>query len=189
MFRIINYALSFIVTKFTYPKAKVIQVPSYIRNFGRLKVGRKFSSGPHLIIDILHPKAVLIFGDNVKLYHRNHIAVMSSVRIGNDVLIASGVFITDHSHGHYSGPGPQSKPEEPPNSRTLYVKPVIVGDRVWIGENASVLPGATIGDGSIIGAGSVVLGSIPKNSIAVGSPARVVKRFCEAEQQWLKVTT
>jgi acetyltransferase-like isoleucine patch superfamily enzyme len=51
---------------------------------------------------------------------------------------------------------------------------VLVGASVWLGANVIVLPGVTIGDGCIVGAGSVVVHSIPPNSVAVGSPARIV---------------
>jgi acetyltransferase-like isoleucine patch superfamily enzyme len=53
--------------------------------------------------------------------------------------------------------------------------PVVIGDHVWIGARAIILPGVTLGTGSVIGAGSVVTRDIPEFSIAVGSPARVVK--------------
>ena len=54
-------------------------------------------------------------------------------------------------------------------------KPVKIGKKVWIGSNCTILPGVTIGDNSIIGAGSIVVKSIPKNAIAVGNPAKVIK--------------
>jgi lipopolysaccharide O-acetyltransferase len=61
---------------------------------------------------------------------------------------------------------------------------VIIGDNVWIGEFVSILSGAIIGEGSIIGCNSVVNREIPPHSIAVGSPARVVKQFCFEENKW-----
>ena len=54
--------------------------------------------------------------------------------------------------------------------------PVIIGNNVWIGGGAIILPGVTIGDNVVIGAGSIVTKSIPDNVIAVGSPCRVVRR-------------
>ncbi|WP_404441898.1 hypothetical protein LG307_11355 [Sutcliffiella horikoshii] len=56
-------------------------------------------------------------------------------------------------------------------------KSVTIGDNVWIGGNAVILPGVTIGDNAVIGAGSVVTKSIPENSLAVGNPCKVVKEI------------
>jgi maltose O-acetyltransferase len=56
------------------------------------------------------------------------------------------------------------------------VLPVIIGDDVWLGARVLLLPGARVGSGSVIGAGAVVSGEIPPMSVAVGNPARVVKR-------------
>ena len=65
---------------------------------------------------------------------------------------------------------------------------VIIGDNVWIGENVVILPGTTIGDGCIIGANSVLVGgAYDNNSIIVGSPGRVIKRFDENCNQWKAV--
>ncbi len=58
--------------------------------------------------------------------------------------------------------------------------PVKIGNNVWIGDNVTILSGVTIGDGSIIGAGAIVSKNIPSYSVAVGNPARVIKkRFSE----------
>ena len=56
-------------------------------------------------------------------------------------------------------------------------KPVKIGKNVWIGASCTILPGVIIGDNSVVGAGSVVVKSIPKNTIAVGNPAKVIKRI------------
>jgi maltose O-acetyltransferase len=56
------------------------------------------------------------------------------------------------------------------------VLPVIIEDDVWLGARVLLLPGARVGSGSVIGAGAVVSGEIPPMSVAVGNPARVVKR-------------
>ncbi|KAH0283610.1 hypothetical protein KCU71_g16431, partial [Aureobasidium melanogenum] len=62
-----------------------------------------------------------------------------------------------------------------------FALPVFIGDDCWIGGNVSILPGVTIGNGCTIGAGSVVTKSIPPFSVAVGSPARVIKKVAEVE--------
>lgn len=58
----------------------------------------------------------------------------------------------------------------------MYARPITIGSACWIGARATILPGATVGYGSTIGAGAVVTGNIPEYSVAVGVPARVVKR-------------
>jgi maltose O-acetyltransferase len=56
-------------------------------------------------------------------------------------------------------------------------RPIRIGDGVWIGGGAIILPGVTIGDGCIIGAGSVVLRNVPAGSLAAGNPARLIRRL------------
>jgi acetyltransferase-like isoleucine patch superfamily enzyme len=68
------------------------------------------------------------------------------------------------------------------------IKPVAIGRNSWLGQNAVVLPGVTIGEHCVIGANSVVNRSIPDFSIAVGTPARVVKTFNRQTKRWEKFT-
>ena len=63
------------------------------------------------------------------------------------------------------------------NTGVEYGKPITVGSDVWFGGHVTVCPGVTIGDNVVIGAGSVVVRDIPSDSLAVGNPARVVKRL------------
>ena len=56
-------------------------------------------------------------------------------------------------------------------------KPVKIGKNVWVGSDSTILPGVEIGDGAIIGAGSVVTKSVPENCIAVGNPAKVIRKI------------
>lgn len=58
-------------------------------------------------------------------------------------------------------------------------KPIVIGDNVYIGVNSIIMPGVVIGSNVIIGAGSIVTKNIPDNSVAVGVPAKVVKRIDE----------
>ena len=125
-------------------------------------------------------------GKNVQINDCVHIAVTNSVTIGNDVLIASKVFITDHNHGSYSDEF-HDNPDEPPYNRKIYSKPVVIKDRVWLGENVAVMPGVTIGEGVIIGCSAVVTKSIPPNCIAAGNPAKVIKTYNFKNNKWEKV--
>lgn len=89
------------------------------------------------------------------------------ITIGNRVTLAIGVCI-------HSDSGPNTSPLL---QKTYPIKaaPVTIEDDVWIGDYAVIMPGVTIGHGSVVGAHSLVKDSVPPNSVAVGSPARVVK--------------
>lgn len=113
-------------------------------------------------------------GGNVSIESDCHISAINNVSIGDNVLIASFVYISDHSHGAVTS-------EElglPPLQRSLYSKgPIEIGSNVWIGEKVCILPNVKIGEGAIIGAGSVVTKDIPARSVAVGNPAKVIRQL------------
>lgn len=116
----------------------------------------------------------MIFGDNVNIGYDCHIGCVNKVIIGNNVLMASKIFITDHFHGDTSIDSLKS----PPNLRKVISKgQVIIEDNVWIGEGVSIMPNVTIGKNSIIGANSVITKDIPDNCVVVGNPARVIKNI------------
>ena len=93
-----------------------------------------------------------------------------SVTIGKDVMMGPEVVVYTMGHRH-------DRTDIPMMFQGMDdVSPVVIGNDVWIGRRAIILPGVTIGDGCIIGAGAVVSKNIPPYSIAVGVPARVVKR-------------
>jgi len=117
-----------------------------------------------------------------------HITAMENVSIGNNVLMACKIYISDCSHGSYDGDANDSYPELPPMERKYRTRPVFIEDNVWIGESVSVLPGVRIGKNSIIGANSVVTKNIPENSIAVGNPARVIKKYNFETSFWEKIS-
>lgn len=129
----------------------------------------------------------LVFGHNVQLNDYVHIVAMDSVTIGNNVLMASHVFISDNSHGSYKGDDNDTNPNIPPIQREYATAPVSIGDNTWIGEGVMIMPGVTIGKGCVIGAHSVVSKSIPDFTVAVGSPAKVIKIFDFTENRWKKV--
>ena len=114
----------------------------------------------------------LILGNNVSMENDCHVAAAFHVEIQDDVLMASGVYVSDHSHGGTAA----ADLALPPNERAIVSKgPVVIEAQVWLGENVCVLPGVRIGRSSIIGANSVVTRDIPPRSVAVGAPARVIR--------------
>lgn len=127
----------------------------------------------------------LILGERVQVNDYVHIGVMEKIIIGNDVLIASKVFITDHNHGQFVNE--ETEFHKPVIKRKLSSKIVIIGNNVWLGEGVNILPGVTIGDNTIIGAGSIVTKNISADSLAVGNPARVIKKFDRTKSKWVNI--
>ncbi len=182
----ISTGVALIFTKLFYNKARLIRRPIYIRGKSSLSYSAGFTTGHFCRFDLPGgEKKTLTIGENCQIGDNVHIAAYESVVIGNNVLMASKIYISDTSHGDYSGSN-QSLPSGPPNSRPLITKKVKIGDNVWIGENVCILSGVTIGDGCIIGANSVVTKDIPQNCIATGSPAKVIKIFNKEKEMWLK---
>lgn len=90
------------------------------------------------------------------------------VTIGNHVFIGPNVSIYTACH--------PLDPDERRDGRE-WAEPVTIGNDVWIGGGATILPGVTIGDGAVVGAASVVTHDVPSRTAVAGNPARVIKRF------------
>lgn len=177
------------ITKICYRPARLIRLPVFIRGRSRIVWGAGFTTGVGIRIDALGEsnEVQVQIGENVQLNDYVHIAAIERVIIGNDVLIASKVFISDHNHGKYGGHGEHSNPAIPPALRALVSSPVVIEDRVWLGEHVNVLPGVRIGQGSVVAAGAVVTNDLPANVIAAGVPAMVIKRYDHDSASWVSV--
>ena len=178
-----------IKTKFIFKEARIIRFPFDVRGKKFISVQKGFTTGINCRLEAypIDDKIVLKFGKNVQINDYVHITAMKSVLIGNNVLIASKVYISDCSHGSYAGDENDSNPNSIPSERPLFAKPVFISDNVWLGEFVSVLPGVTIGKGTIVGANSVVSKNLPDYVIAVGIPAKPIKKFNFETQKWQKI--
>lgn len=111
----------------------------------------------------------VVIGDNVgmsgvSIYARN------SIRIGNDCRIGANTKIFDND---FHPVDPELRIAS--SNKNMEIKPVVIGENVFIGCNSLILKGTVIGDNTTIGAGSVVCGDIPPNCIAAGNPAKVIR--------------
>lgn len=157
-----------------------IQYPLYLEGGKNITIGKNFSCDQRLRLDAINEflgdkfDPVIVIGNNVSIQKDCHIGCINQVVIGDGVLLASKVFISDHSHGEITSEAIAVAPSQ----RKLYSKgPIIIEDNVWLGEGVVVLPGVTIGENSIIGSNAVVTKSIPKNSVAGGNPAQIIREI------------
>ncbi|MGL4462823.1 MAG: sugar O-acetyltransferase [Planctomycetia bacterium] len=120
----------------------------------------------------LEPPFFCDYGYNIRLgknvYANHHLVILDGARvvIGDNVFIGPNVVLA--TAGHPIDPGARTSGLE-------FVKPIAVGNNVWIGASVVVLPGVEIGSNVTIGAGSVVTRSIPADCVAVGNPCRVLR--------------
>lgn len=186
LFGSFRLAAHYLATRIFYPDARLIRFPCYIRSDCKLRLGEHLTTGVGFRLDVFGIGEIK-FGRNIEINDHVHIAVLNRVEIGDDCLIASRVFISDHNHGRFDGSSLEDVPSIPPVKRPLSSNPVCIGNKVWIGQNVCVLPGVSIGDGAVIGAGSVVTHDVPANCVAAGNPARVIRRFDAATNEWKRV--
>ena len=106
----------------------------------------------------------VFLGKDVFANHDLTMMSLGTITIDDDVMLGPevGLFTVNH---------------EPKNIRTLMTKEIHIKKNAWIGARVSILPGVTIGENAIVGTGSVVTKDVPDNCVAVGVPAKVVKRL------------
>ena len=117
---------------------------------------------------------VVRIGDRCLIGKGNGIVGHLSIDIGDDVWTGHNVYITDQNHGYEDITRPISQQTQPERA-------VSIGAGSWLGYGTVVLPGARIGAHVTIGANSVVTGEIPDRSVAVGVPAKVIRRYEEGK--------
>lgn len=152
-------------------------VPQFVGN-GTIRVGDDFRVGTRnswVVGFKASDSAELIIGDRVSVNYQTIISVATSVRIGDDTMIAGNVQIYDNI-SHPLSPSRRLRHE----SFTLAeASPIRIGRNVWIGNSAMVMRGVTIGDNSVVAAGSVVTKSVPPNTLVGGVPARTLKTITD----------
>jgi len=182
------------------PKNVRIDLPRRIINPDRMFLGNNVFLGPgsfliavtrYPTMTMEHPEkkqplqrfnSKIIIGNNVTSTADLQIAAQSKITIEDDVMFASNIHINDALHGSENANEPYKY------QKISRIAPILIKRGCWIGQNVVILPGVTIGKYSIIGANSVVTKSIPDRCIAVGTPAKVIKKWDETRQRWLSVS-
>jgi len=165
----------------SFGERSVIQLPVRLTGESHVVVGADVFVGAGSWIQVigdrtdvgLEPEVVI--GDGTSMAGLCVVSAARSIRIGRKVLFARNVYVADHGHAFA-------------DSRSAVldqglrdVRPVVIGDGAWLGQNVFVGPGVTIGAGAVVGANSVVLSDIPARSLAVGAPARVIRTLDEPD--------
>jgi acetyltransferase-like isoleucine patch superfamily enzyme len=123
----------------------------------------------------------IVIGHRVTSTAGLQIAALNEIIIEDEVMFASNINLTDGLHGYQTA-------DEPYKYQPMFkIAPIHIQRGCWIGQNVVIQPGVTIGQQTIVGANSVVNRSLPARCIAVGSPARVIKRWDAGRQAWVSV--
>lgn len=124
---------------------------------------------------VFGPGGAICIGKDCQLSGTSITARSKCIEIGERVLFGPNCVVTDSDfHAHWPACERIKSPGYEMDA------PVKIEDNVWIGMNCLILKGVTIGANSIIGAGSVVTGQIPRNCVAAGAPAKVIRHIEEA---------
>lgn len=157
---------------------------SIIRRKARLDImpSKRFSIGYRTIIEdyaiLNNGMGDIIIGDNTSILSRT--TLVGPITIGNKVIFASGSRISGLTHNYQDV-------HTPIIDQGVSTSLTTIADDVWVGGGSVILQGTHIGTHVIIGAGSVVTKDIPSYSVAVGNPARVVRRYDFDEKKWIRV--
>jgi len=168
-----------LVTPFIHHRGK----GSVIRGMTRIDVFpfNRFSLGDHATIEdfctVNNGVGDVIIGDDSRI--GLGCVLIGPVTIGRQVILAQNIIVSGLNHTYQDV-------KVPIRQQKVTTKPIIIEDEAWIGGNAVITAGVTIGKHSVIAAGTVVTKDIPPFSIAVGNPARVIKRYNFETEIWEK---
>jgi acetyltransferase-like isoleucine patch superfamily enzyme len=172
--------IKWFVNPFYHKKGK----GAYVRRRTRMDVvpWNKFELGAYSTIEdfsaINNGVGSVIIGERTKIGLSN--TIIGPVTIGNDIRLAQNVTLSGLNHNY-------TNVNIPIHAQGVSTAPIVIEDETWIGANVVIVAGVTIGKHCIIAAGSVVTKSIPPYSVAVGNPARVLKKYNHETKIWEKI--
>ena len=133
---------------------------------------RRFSLGQKSVIEsyscINNAVGDVVIGDHTRIGLHN--TIIGPVTIGSHVNLAQGITVTALNHNFEA-------PERRIDEQGVSTQQVTIGDDIWIGANAVVLPGVTVGNHCVIAAGAVVTKDVPPHSLVAGVPAKIIKQI------------
>ena len=158
----------------SFGPASVIVPPLRLAGQRAIVIGRGVYIGSDSWLQAIDPETnatAITIGDGTSMSGHCVVSSARSISIGKKVLFARNVYVSDHIHAYLD------THQAVLDQGLDRIDPVEIGDGAWLGQNVVVCPGVTIGPGAVVGANAVVVDDIPGYCVAVGAPARVVKRF------------
>jgi lipopolysaccharide O-acetyltransferase len=158
----------------SFGRGTILEPPIRLGGVERIALGSDIWIGGGSWLQVLEgigEDVALSLGDGTSLAGGCVLSAAASVTVGRSVLLARNVYVSDHSHAFEDVTRPVIA------QGITRVAAVEIADGAWLGENVVVCPGVRIGRGAVVGANSVVLDDVPDHAVAVGAPARVVRRL------------
>ena len=133
---------------------------------------RKFSLGDYSVVEsfscINNAVGDVLIGDHTRIGLHN--TIIGPVKIGDNVNLAQGITVTALNHNF-------NDPSKRIDEQGVSTSAVNIGNDIWIGANAVILPGVSIGNHSVVAAGAVVTKDVPAHTLVAGVPAKVIKEI------------
>ncbi|WP_261835813.1 acyltransferase [Vibrio ishigakensis] len=122
----------------------------------------------------------VLVGSNTSIGHNLHMISSNCIYISENTTLSANVFISDTDHSYsIIGQHIMEQPHE--------IKEVSIGRNSFIGYGAVILPGTILGEQCVVGANSVVRGKFPSFAVIAGNPAKIIKRYDQEKDKWIKV--
>lgn len=165
-----------------------ILLPRRIKNKSLIEIGSDCQIGKSLVLEAITTHGKQIFtprvsiGDNVYIGRYCQIFCIDSVKIEDGCVLSEYIYISDSAHGFDPDGGLIMQQD-------LQSKgPIHIGKNTFLGYGVSIMPGVSLGKNCVVGTNSLVNRSFPDFSMIAGSPAKLIKTYCQVRKEWIKVS-
>jgi acetyltransferase-like isoleucine patch superfamily enzyme len=190
---VMNFIKSIIKAVLFRPKVASLGARSYVYLPRRLinkkfiEIGRNCRIGKGVVLEPItingqqrfSPK--IFFGNDVYVGRYCQIYSIDSIRIEDGCVLSEYVYLSDSAHGFNPDAGLIMQQD------LVSKGPIHIGENTFIGYGVAIMPGVSLGRNCIVGMRSVVTRSFPDFSMIVGSPARIIKKYCQEKKEWISI--
>lgn len=163
-----------------------ILLPRKITNKKFVEVGRDCQIGKSLVLEAITNHGTQQFspgvsiGDNVYIGRYCQIFCIDSIKIEDGCVLSEYIYMSDSAHGFDPNAGLIMQQD------LVSKGPIHIGKNTFLGYGVSVMPGVSLGENCVVGINSVVTLSFPDFSMIAGSPAKLIKTYCQSRKEWIK---